>query len=114
ATRRCSRRRRRTDWRGNGKSTVNSGCSRPSTGRRGGPRAARSSTRKSMKEEIMPRTALITGASRGLGFALARELAGSGWSLVVDAREPEALREAREELSALTQEGVVALAGDVS
>ncbi|WP_273843493.1 SDR family oxidoreductase [Rubrobacter calidifluminis] len=62
----------------------------------------------------MPRTALITGASRGLGFALARELAGSGWSLVVDAREPEALREAREELSALTQEGVVALAGDVS
>ena len=32
------------------------------------------------------KTALITGASRGLGLALARELVKRGWSLVIDAR----------------------------
>ena len=34
----------------------------------------------------MPRTAIITGASRGLGLALARALAHRGWPLVIDAR----------------------------
>src|SRR4051812_7006922 len=38
------------------------------------------------------RTALITGASRGLGLALARALAGEGWRLVLDARDATALR----------------------
>lgn len=31
-------------------------------------------------------TAIVTGASRGLGLALARALAGRGWRLVIDAR----------------------------
>ena len=35
--------------------------------------------------------AVITGASRGLGRALATALAGRGWSLVVDARDEHAL-----------------------
>ncbi|WUH94195.1 SDR family oxidoreductase [Streptomyces sp. NBC_00433] len=38
--------------------------------------------------------AIITGASRGLGRALAAELAGRGWRLVLDGRDAEALRAA--------------------
>ena len=38
--------------------------------------------------------ALVTGASRGLGLALARALGSRGWSLVLDARGASALEEA--------------------
>ena len=58
------------------------------------------------------RTALITGASRGLGLALAWALARRGWALVIDARGTDALEAARRELAELTI--VTALAGDVS
>ena len=37
---------------------------------------------------------IVTGASRGLGAALARALVDRGWRLVVDARDAEALRRA--------------------
>jgi NAD(P)-dependent dehydrogenase (short-subunit alcohol dehydrogenase family) len=57
-------------------------------------------------------TALITGASRGLGLALARELARRSWRLVIDARGAEALEAVRAELAATTE--VRALAGDVA
>ena len=58
------------------------------------------------------RTALITGASRGLGLALARELARSGWQLIIDARAPAALESARAELAQHTR--VIAIAGDIA
>ena len=58
------------------------------------------------------RVALITGASRGLGLALARELARRGWALVIDARGAQALEAARAELAQLTR--VTAIAGDVT
>jgi NAD(P)-dependent dehydrogenase (short-subunit alcohol dehydrogenase family) len=58
------------------------------------------------------RTALITGASRGLGLALARQLAQNGWNLIIDARGADALMAANSELSQLTT--VVAIAGDVT
>jgi len=56
--------------------------------------------------------ALITGASRGLGLALARALAERGWSLVIDARGADSLAAAARELSART--ATAALAGDVA
>ena len=46
------------------------------------------------------KNALITGASRGLGLALARKLVEDGWGLVIDARGTEALEQVRAELSA--------------
>jgi len=58
------------------------------------------------------RLALITGASRGLGLALATALARAGWSLILDARAPEPLVAVREALSSLTT--VYALPGDVA
>ncbi len=57
-------------------------------------------------------TAIVTGASRGLGLALARELAGRGTRLVIDARGAEALEVAREELAARTE--TIAIPGDVN
>jgi NAD(P)-dependent dehydrogenase (short-subunit alcohol dehydrogenase family) len=65
-----------------------------------------------MTEQPPQRTALITGASRGLGLALARALADEGWTLIIDARAEDALESARIELSARTR--VVAIAGDVA
>ena len=58
------------------------------------------------------RTALITGASRGLGLALARGLAARGWNLIITARDPARLRAVRDELARITH--VAALAGDVT
>jgi NAD(P)-dependent dehydrogenase (short-subunit alcohol dehydrogenase family) len=56
--------------------------------------------------------AIVTGASRGLGLALARELAARGWRLVIDARGADALERARAELA---ERGTVdALPGDVT
>ncbi|HWG73156.1 MAG TPA: SDR family oxidoreductase [Acidimicrobiales bacterium] len=60
--------------------------------------------------------AVVTGASRGLGRALAVGLARQGWSLVVDARGGDALACAAGEIRAALTAGadVVALAGDVT
>jgi NAD(P)-dependent dehydrogenase (short-subunit alcohol dehydrogenase family) len=56
--------------------------------------------------------ALITGASRGLGLALAQALADRGYGLAIDARGSDALEEARTALAHKT--AVTAIAGDVA
>lgn len=57
------------------------------------------------------KTALITGASRGLGYALALALAKNGWQLLINGRNAETLLTARNELAKHTK--VIAISGDV-
>ncbi len=56
--------------------------------------------------------ALITGASRGLGLALAQALADRGYGLAIDARGSQDLQAARAALAERT--AVTAIAGDVA
>ena len=65
-----------------------------------------------MKDRFRERTVLITGASRGLGLALARGLAGRGWNLILTSRDTDRLRAVRDELATRTH--VAAIAGDVT
>jgi len=61
---------------------------------------------------MTPPTALVTGASRGLGAALAEALNRRGWRLVVDGRDPDRLAAS---VAALPRPDLVtALAGDVT
>ena len=57
-------------------------------------------------------TAIVTGASRGLGLALAGSLADRSWRLVIDARDGDALEAAAAGLRGRAE--VVAVAGDVA
>src|SRR3954453_20959718 len=52
---------------------------------------------------------IVTGASRGLGLALARALDERGWDLVVDARGADALADAAAGLGRMT-----AIPGDIA
>lgn len=56
-------------------------------------------------------TALITGASRGLGFALALALAKKGWQLIINGRKASELLAAQRKLEQYTR--VEAISGNV-
>jgi NAD(P)-dependent dehydrogenase (short-subunit alcohol dehydrogenase family) len=60
--------------------------------------------------------AIVTGASRGLGEALASGLAASGWSVVIDGRDRTTLDIAAYHIRANAADGVrvVAVAGDIT
>ena len=70
---------------------------------------------------IVP-TAIVTGASKGLGFALAQQLADAGWNLIIDARNASELHEAAASLAQTEDPGqpegpsqtVEAVAGDIA
>src|SRR4051812_31886371 len=56
------------------------------------------------------KTAIITGGSRGLGHALAADLASEGWNVLVDGRDADAVIAAAERLGPF----VPALPGDIT
>jgi NAD(P)-dependent dehydrogenase (short-subunit alcohol dehydrogenase family) len=58
--------------------------------------------------------AIVTGGSKGIGKAIARELAREGADLAIVARSPEPLEGAARELAAETGRRVVPLAADVT
>lgn len=80
--------------------------------RREAIRTVRYMTQASDHTYKAPPTAVITGASRGLGLALARSLAADGWRLIINGRNPATLHVAAAQLGELTH--VKALPGDVS
>ena len=57
------------------------------------------------------KTALITGASKGLGYSLAEHLAHKGWNLLINARNAKQLLAAKTHLEQFTN--VIAISGDV-
>ena len=59
-------------------------------------------------------TAIVTGASRGFGLALAIELARAGWNLVIDARDPSDLEPASAAVEDAGTGDVLAITGDVT
>ncbi len=62
---------------------------------------------------MAPRAAIVTGASRGIGLALARALAEDGYGVTLAARKPEGLERAAAELRAAGHE-VATYAGNVA
>jgi NAD(P)-dependent dehydrogenase (short-subunit alcohol dehydrogenase family) len=54
------------------------------------------------------KNAIITGGSRGLGFALADQLAQAGWTVIIDGRNADAVRSAADAL------GVIGIPGDIT
>ncbi|HXW46959.1 MAG TPA: SDR family NAD(P)-dependent oxidoreductase [Streptosporangiaceae bacterium] len=58
--------------------------------------------------------AVVTGASRGLGFALAGALAEAGYALVIDARDGPALSSAAADLVSRTGASITAIPGDIA
>ncbi|MBI3322256.1 MAG: 3-oxoacyl-ACP reductase FabG [Candidatus Omnitrophica bacterium] len=63
--------------------------------------------------DLTGKTALVTGASRGLGQAMALALARAGADVALNARQADSLKETAEEIRRLGRKAVVA-AGDVS
>src|ERR1700760_468418 len=61
-----------------------------------------------MEVRLDGRSAIITGASMGLGLAMAKEFAASGADVAILARRPEVLEQAKASVAATAQGGRVA------
>ena len=62
----------------------------------------------------MTSSALITGASRGIGLGIAQRLAGQGFALTIAARDRQRLEDVAAQLRAAGAPDVVAVAADMS
>jgi 3-oxoacyl-[acyl-carrier protein] reductase len=67
-----------------------------------------------MEVRLEGRSAIITGASKGLGLAMATELAASGADVALLARRPEVLEEAKQAVGRTAAGRVAVFACDVS
>ena len=62
------------------------------------------------------RIAVVTGSSKGIGKAIAMEFAKVGYSVIINARNEEELKQAAEDISKSVEDGgkVVSIPGDIS
>ncbi len=67
-----------------------------------------------MQLKMTGRNALVTGASKGIGLAIAKAFMGAGANVAIVARRQESLDAAKAELSKLGGGKVATIAGDVS
>ena len=67
-----------------------------------------------MDLELEGKTAIVTGGSRGIGKAIARELALEGVDVAIVARTPEALKAAAEELEQETGRHILPIPADTA
>ena len=67
-----------------------------------------------MDLKLADKTALITGSSSGLGFAVARLLSQEGAKVAVNGRNADKLKVAEQEISKASQGDVISVPGDVT
>jgi 3-oxoacyl-[acyl-carrier protein] reductase len=67
-----------------------------------------------MDLQLKDKRALVTGSSRGLGHAAARQLALEGCKVAINSRRADKVREAAEKIAQESSSQVVGLAGDVA
>jgi 3-oxoacyl-[acyl-carrier protein] reductase len=67
-----------------------------------------------LKHRFKGRVAIVTGSSRGIGFAIAERFIREGGSVVLNARDEGALKESEKRLLDLDAGGVVTIRGSVA
>lgn len=67
-----------------------------------------------MDLHLKDKRALVTGASRGLGYAVARGLAVEGCQVAINSRSPESIKQSTQNLTAETGGHTIGLPGDVT
>ena len=67
-----------------------------------------------MNLQLNDKRAIVTGASRGLGFAIARGLALEGCKVAINSREDKNITAAAKKISTECKVEIAPIAGDVS
>ncbi|MEW5927188.1 MAG: SDR family oxidoreductase [Gemmatimonadota bacterium] len=66
-----------------------------------------------MADQVRGKSAVVTGASKGIGYAIAEALAGAGGNVVISARNEAEVQEAARRLNEVSEGEVVGVAADV-